>query len=307
MSFPNNEHIAELFRDTARLLEEQGDDPYRIEAYRRGSRLLTRLHVDVGELWERGGRDGLETLPGIGSSLAAAIEEILETGHCRTHDRLSGRVNPEDLFRKLPGIGEVLAGRIHENLHIESLEELEAAAHDGRLAGVHGVGARKAAIIADLLAQRLGRSARRAARARPDHTRHPEGEIPPLAMLLDVDRIYRDKAERGTLHLIAPHRFNPSGAAWLPVWHTHRDGWSITALFSNTARAHQLGKTRDWVVIVAEKNGHEEQFTVVTEYKGELSGLRVVRGMEEECHEHYASPLATDVAVVHDYLEKNDG
>jgi hypothetical protein len=51
------------------------------------------------------------------------------------------------------------------------------------------------------------------------------------------------------LRRIAPRRFNPSGEAWLPVLNTQRDARHYTALFSNTARAHQMGLTSDWVVL----------------------------------------------------------
>ena len=46
----------------------------------------------------------------------------------------------------------------------------------------------------------------------------------------------------GTLTTIAPRRFNPEGKSWLPVMHTRRGAWHFTALFSNTARAHELGR-----------------------------------------------------------------
>ena len=103
-----------------------------------------------------------------------------------------------------------------------------------------------------------------------------------MSELLDVDREYRRKAEAGGLARIAPRKFNPTGAAWLPVLHTQREGRHYTALFSNTARAHELGRTKDWVVIYFEHDGHEDQCTVVTEYSGPLAGKRVVRGREGE-------------------------
>ncbi len=55
------------------------------------------------------------------------------------------------------------------------------------------------------------------------------------------------------------------------------------ALFSNTARAHELGRTGDWVVLFYERNGDSGQCTVVTETRGPLAGRRVVRGRESEC------------------------
>jgi putative hydrolase len=71
--------------------------------------------------------------------------------------------------------------------------------------------------------------------------------------------------------------------------HVTRHGWHFTALFSNTARAHELGRTRDWVVIYFyDEAHHENQHTVVTETRGSLINERVVRGREAECREYYA-------------------
>lgn len=81
--------------------------------------------------------------------------------------------------------------------------------------------------------------ARRGRQGPDDHTE------PPVAELLQIDQAYRQQAEAGTLRKIAPRRFNPSGEAWLPVLHVDKDDWSYTALFSKTALAHELGRTRD--------------------------------------------------------------
>jgi putative hydrolase len=115
-------------------------------------------------------------------------------------------------------------------------------------------------------------------------------EGPPVETLLEVDREYRDGAEAGRLPTIAPRRFNPEGKAWLPVLHAKHGDWHFTALFSNTARAHELGRVHDWVVIYAEdRDHHERQYTVVTPPGGPLAGRRVVRGREAECRAWYAS------------------
>jgi hypothetical protein len=117
-----------------------------------------------------------------------------------------------------------------------------------------------------------------------------DGE-PPVAELLDVDREYRAAAEAGRLPRIAPRRFNPTGEAWLPILHTERGERHYTALYSNTALAHQLGRERDWVVIYFHSDHHPEvQRTVVTERGGHLAGERVVRGREAECASYYAAP-----------------
>jgi putative hydrolase len=107
-------------------------------------------------------------------------------------------------------------------------------------------------------------------------------------LLLDVDREYRKTAAPGDLVKIAPKRFNPKGEAWLPLLHTVREGWHFTALYSNTARAHQLGRETDWLIIYFHKDHHAEgQRTVVTQTRGEAAGRRIVRGREAECRQIY--------------------
>jgi hypothetical protein len=102
---------------------------------------------------------------------------------------------------------------------------------------------------------------------------------PPVELLLDVDQEYRTRAR--SLPRIAPRRFNSRRERWLPILHTTRGPWRCTALFSNTALAHRLGRTHDWVVIYFHRDHEpERQCTVVTESRGPLEGRRVVRGRE---------------------------
>jgi putative hydrolase len=195
-------------------------------------------------------------------------------------DRLRGTI-VEDVLATVPGIGPRLAGRIHDELAIDSLAELETAAYDGRLAEVEGLGRRRIRMIRESLAGRLRRPRREGPRRR-----EPAAEVH-VSELLDVDREYRRKAETGGLTRIAPRKFNPTGAAWLPVLHTQREGRHYTALFSNTARAHELGATRDWVIIARDDDRGRGQWTVVTARIGALAGRRVVRGHERECRTLY--------------------
>ena len=135
--------------------------------------------------------------------------------------------------------------------------------------------------IRNSLATLLGR-----ARRRP---RIQGSDGPGVKTLIEVDREYRLQAEQGKLPLIAPRRFNPEGRAWLPVLHTDRDGWHFTVMYSNTARAHELKRTHDWVVVYFYDDHHQEgQNTLVTESRGPLTGQRVVRGRELECREFYS-------------------
>jgi Holliday junction resolvasome RuvABC DNA-binding subunit len=274
----SNAEIAQVLDRVASLLEVQDADGFRVRAYRNAAATCRRSGAELCELVREGGRAALEELPGIGPSISTQIVEWLRTGRLQLLDRLEGEVSPEDLFRTLPGVGEGLAHALHEALGAETLEDVEVAAEAGRLEEVPGVGPRRAQAIRDAVRARLGERSRRWHPPAP-----ARAEPPPVALLLAVDREYREKAAAGKLRRIAPRRFNPEGEAWLPVLHVDRDGYSLTALHSNTARAHRLGRTRDWVVIFAERNGDEVRQTVVTEYRGPLAGRRVVRGREDEC------------------------
>jgi putative hydrolase len=273
-----NAQIADRLRFMADLREQQGDSGFRIQAYRRAGDTIDALERPVDSILQEEGRAGLIALPNIGGGIAAAIAEMATTGKWAQLDRLTGLLDPEHLFQTIPGIGPKLATRLHDELNVETLEQLEMAAHDGRLEQMQGVGPRRAAAIRAMLNDRLGRRIRR--RTAP---------APSIAMLLGVDADYRRKAAKGDLRKIAPRRFNPTGEAWLPVMHEDRGKWRFTALFSNTAKAHQLNKTDDWVVLYFHTDqSPESQCTIVTETHGPLKGKRVVRGREQECGTYYA-------------------
>ncbi len=278
----SNGWIAERLRQAASLLTAQGANPFRVSAYRRAGDAIEALGADLRDVAETGGDPALEAIPGVGPSIAGAVAEMLATGRWGFLERLKGAADPEALFCSVPGIGPSLAHRIQAALHIDSLEALESAANDGRLRRVPGFGARRAAMVRHALHELLGR-------IRPPVMRI--ADEPEVGMLLDIDREYRDKASSGSLRKIAPKRFNPSGKAWLPILHTVRGPWHFTALYSNTALAHQLSRTGDWVVIYFHRDARPEgRRTIVTETQGSARGRRIVRGREAEC-------VASDIAV----------
>ncbi|MBK7975586.1 MAG: DNA-binding protein [Deltaproteobacteria bacterium] len=287
-----NRQIAERMRETAELLAAQGANPFRIGAYRRAAATLEAAEQDVGAVFAARGVDGLMALPGVGESIAAAIRELVLTGRWSQLERLRGTLDPTTVFRAIPGVGPALARRLHDALHVDTLEALEAAVHEGRLGSIPGFGPRRVAVVRAGLASLLDR-----VRSRP---RPPAGGAlaePAVEFLLDVDRQYRELAERGLLPTIAPRRLNPAGRAWLPILHTERGPWHFTAIFSNTARAHELGRTHDWVLLYFYDGEHREgQRTVVTETTGLLAGERVVRGREQECKDRHVHRPPAPVA-----------
>ncbi len=273
--------MAEKLAEVADLLECQKANPFRVGAYRDAAAYVARLTRPISDVLAAGGSKALEALPTIGLSIAASIIEILQTGHLGLLETLRGDLDPKKLLQTLPQIGPTLAATIHDELGIETLEALEVAAHDGSLAALPGFGPRRVRGIQFALAELLGR------RRSPGPV--PGQPSPPIAETLDVNREYRRRAQAGSLPVITPRRFNPDSKAWLPIWHTEQGGWHFTAMFSNTPRAHRLGRTDDWVVIQFDKDsGRAGQCTVVTEHKGNLAGKRVIRGHEAACTRHYA-------------------
>ena len=275
-----NREIAARFDEVAQLLAEQDASVHRVEAYRRAAETLHGLSRPVADILREEKLAGLERLPAIGPILARAIRSLVETGRLPMLDRLRGEADAVPLLASVPGIGTGLAGQLHHELGIDSLEALEAAAYDGRLEGTAWVGEKRLAAIRDSLARRL-------ARVRAERSPTETETQPPVAELLDVDREYRRRAAEGSLRTIAPRRFNPRHEAWLPILHTQRGGRDYTALFSNTQRAHELGRTRDWVVLYVDGAAAERRYTVVTTLRGIMKGRRIVRGREAECLQHY--------------------
>lgn len=308
----SNDEIAIAFEQVADLLEKQGDDFYRIRAYRKGAQSIRAQDRPVVDIFEAEGTDGLEELPYIGKRLAASVQELAQTGDLGLLTRLQKEASPEGLFAKVPGIGPVLAHRIYRELEIDSLEALEQAALDGSLARLHGFAEGRTMLIRDFVGAMLDRasgqqlrralsswsSARLSSRpesrleSRPQsrsesrsasssRPREQAVDAPSIELLLEVDAQYRYLAKAGQLRMITPRRFNPEGKPWLPVMKLKKQGWAFNVLYSNTARAHELGKTHDWVVVYYEKmgeSGYSGQCTIVTETHGAHRGDRVIRG-----------------------------
>lgn len=273
-----NRLVADKLDEIARLLEQQDASLFRIRAYRDAASYVRGLSHPIRLDYQRGGKRGLDDLPTIGQSIAATIAEILDTGASGLLDRLRGAADPEKVLRTVPMIGPALAHQIHDDLGIETLEALEAAAHDGRLASLKGFGPRRVESLRHSLADML---ARRRLRQAPIDRQQPS-----LADILSIDQTYRSTVDK--LPTIIPRRFNPTGETRLPILHTERDGWQFTALFSNTPAAHRFGRNRDWVVIYFERPDQPEgQVTVVTQHGGVLDGKRVIRGQEKACQAYY--------------------
>jgi hypothetical protein len=277
-----NDELAATFEEVAGLLETQGANPFRVQAYRNAADTIRKLDEPAHEILRTEGLAGLMALSGVGTSIAHAIEHLVRSGRLPLLERLRGEDAAERVFATVPTIGPGLAMRIHQEMGIETLAELQAAANDGRLARVSGMGSKRVRAVRESL---TGRFARRV--PSPLSREIESEELVPVSELLNIDDQYRHLAELDRLPRIAPRRFNPTGQAWLPILHTRRDDRHYTALFSNTARAHEFGATHDWVVIYRDDHQDHGRWTVTTAHSGRLRDRRIIRGREHECEAHY--------------------
>jgi hypothetical protein len=279
----DNESVAARLEEIGELLESRAVNPFRVRAYQVAAETIRALGTSIHELLARDGLTGLTALPGIGDSLARSIRRLAQTGRHPLLSRLRGRAQDDAILETVPGIGRKTAAQIRQILGIETLADLETAACDGRLASVPRMGRKRIQAVRDSLA---GRFQRRGRRSNPMPV--AVADQPSVDELLSIDDEFRRKAESGRLLQVVPLRFNVTGEAWLPILHTRRGDHRYTALYSNTARAHELGTTHDWVVVFRTRAEGGGQWTIVTSRKGKVKGRRVVRGREAECAAHYA-------------------
>jgi DNA polymerase (family 10) len=275
-----NRQVAQRLERLAELLELRDESPHRVRAYRRAAAEVREEEANLLRRFLEGGEEALRELPGVGKGISGVIAELLRTGGSRLLRELEADLDPVRVFSRIPGISLTLARRVVDHLGLGTLEDLEQAAYDGRLLGVEGFGAKRVQGVREMLAARLSRGG--------GWTRREEGSPPPVELLLEIDAQYRRLADQGALRMIAPRRFNPNRESWLPVLEVQQGEWEFTVLFSNTAQAHERGKTHDWVVVYYESGGREGQCTVVTASEGSLEGKRVIRGRERDCRLYHS-------------------
>lgn len=145
-----NSDVSTIFQRMADLLEIQGENVFRIRAYRNAAHTIDGLGESVATMVGRG--EDLSELPGIGKDLAGKITEIVASGHLAALDRLARRV-PGQLaeMMQLPALGPKRVAALHEKLGIRTLAQLEAACRSGKLRQVPGIGDKTVARVLDAL------------------------------------------------------------------------------------------------------------------------------------------------------------
>jgi DNA polymerase (family 10) len=137
---PDKDQVAAILTEIGTLLELQGENPFRCQAYYNGARAIEQLTEDLGEL-VRSGR--LAEVPGIGETLREKITTLVSTGALPFYDNLKRKTPPGllDMLR-IQGLGPKKVKSLHEQLGIDTLDALKAASEEGRVAGLRGFGAK---------------------------------------------------------------------------------------------------------------------------------------------------------------------
>lgn len=136
-----NSDIADVFDRIADYLEIDGENPFKIRAYRNASRMIRGLGPELKDMLASG--ENLTELPGIGKELAAKIVEILETGTAQALEKLKQKV-PAGVIEMLqiPNLGPKRVSALYHELKVETLPELKKAAEAGRIHSLPGFGAK---------------------------------------------------------------------------------------------------------------------------------------------------------------------
>lgn len=140
-----NREIADIFRRIGDMLDILGENRFKVLAYRRAADNIQHLNQDIRTYWQAG---NLQEISGIGQAIAAKIDELLTTGHLEYYERLQDQVPPGVVsLLDIPEVGPRTAKLLWEELGLQSVSEVEAAARGGRLRSLPGLGARSEAKI----------------------------------------------------------------------------------------------------------------------------------------------------------------
>src|SRR5215203_4004087 len=147
----DNLAVARILTEIGDLLELKSENPFKIRAYRNGADVVAHQTEQAASRDE----SQLRAWPGIGKDLAARIREIAATGTCGIHQELLAQFPPTLLeLMRLQGVGPKTVALLYSEMHIASIDDLEAAARAGRLRTLKGMGARKEQLLLQALEER---------------------------------------------------------------------------------------------------------------------------------------------------------
>jgi DNA polymerase (family 10) len=185
----DNAAIAHVLGEIADLLEIKGDNPFKIRAYRNVADIAGNHPHELATLDET----ALREIPGIGKDLAGKIREIATTGDSQFHRDLLGEFPPSILeMMRLQGVGPKTVAMLHRELGVQTLDDLQRAALDGRVRAIKGMGAKKETLILKAIEERKSHAGRHLLSAAHDiagaivallQERFPAASITPVGSL----------------------------------------------------------------------------------------------------------------------------
>ena len=151
------EEIADTLEAIAQLLDLKGENPFKIRAYQTAARAIETY---AGNLDEVAAKGELGEIEGVGKAIAEKIGELVETGRLGYFEELKGSFPPRifELF-EINGLGAKKIKALHDKLGVASLDDLEKACRDGRVAGLAGFGEKTAKNLLSGIEQRLRNAA----------------------------------------------------------------------------------------------------------------------------------------------------
>jgi DNA polymerase (family 10) len=138
-----NSDVAKIFQDIADLLELKGENVFKIRAYQKAARAIEYHPRELEAMIDEG--EDLQSIPGVGEAIAKKAAELVTTGKLGYYENLKGEF-PQGITNLLdvPGIGPKTANKLSSELGISSVDELERAINDGRVAGLFRLGEKTA-------------------------------------------------------------------------------------------------------------------------------------------------------------------
>ena len=157
----NNLKLADLLERIGDILELQGENVFKVGAYRRASESIKHLNQDVRAIWQNDAKN-LRTISGVGEAIALKLDELLRTGSLLYYEEIAREVPLGVLdILKVPDIGPKTTLRLWKDLDVTSIDELRAAITQGKVQEMKGMGAKSAAKILaglEMLSRKTGRS-----------------------------------------------------------------------------------------------------------------------------------------------------
>ena len=134
---PSNAELARIFHEIGDTLEVKGELVFKTVAYHRAADAIAHSPVEISRAYLDGNPPRIQ---GVGEAIAKKIEELARTGRLAFYDRLREEVPPSLVeLLKIPGIGPRTVKQLHEDLGIDTLEDLRRAAEAGSLRGLKGL------------------------------------------------------------------------------------------------------------------------------------------------------------------------